>query len=421
MKSKQDIKQSFSLPQGTVPSYYNRWWSTVLLLLLVLSMPVLVHAQEMTVKSMQLVPEDATANLTENLRTDNNGDYAGLVKVYLAAPGAQFFGPSVLGQQAINASEYWVFMAKEAFKLQVKVPGYLPLDVNFLDYGIEGVESRRTYVLAILLPKVGNDVSKDANSAELDNASNSDKEVFTIKGVSFTMVRVEGGTFTMGATAEQGGDIYGNEKPAHEVSLRSYMIGETEVTYALWEAVMGAPFPSLIPQKPIDLVSWDKCHEFIKNLSLYTGRTFRLPTEAEWEYAARGGRKSKHYKYSGSNTYSEVAWMWENSGDNPLSGEWELDKLNNNNCATHSVKGKAPNELGLYDMSGNVWEWCEDWYDSYYYESSPRFYPKGPATGTERVIRGGSYCDDSRNCRVSARDYEKPDGLSICVGFRLAL
>ncbi|MBR7055223.1 MAG: formylglycine-generating enzyme family protein [Prevotella sp.] len=392
--------------------------SHITFLLLAVFTTLSATAQEMTVKSMQLVPGDATASLAENLRTDNNDDYAGLVKVYLSVPGASFSGPSVLEQKACNADEYWVFMAKNAYRLHVAAPGCIPLDINFRDHGIDGIESRRTYVLTILLPQT--DDAKSANDSEMDEASNSDKEVFTIKGVSFTMVRVEGGTFTMGATSEQGNDVYDDEKPAHEVTLSTFSIGETEVTQALWEAVMGAPFPSLSPQKPIDLVSWGKCHEFIVNLNMITGMNFRLPTEAEWEYAARGGRMSKHYKYSGSNICGEVAWMWENSGDKPLSGKWDPEKVNNNHCCVHSVKGKAPNELGLYDMSGNVWEWCEDWYGSDYYMSSPASNPKGPATGSKRVIRGGCWCDDPQDCRVSVRSSDTPGELSLFIGFRLA-
>ncbi len=357
-----------------------------LFILLAMFLPSFVSAQKMTVRSMYLDEVDATANLSENLRTDKNGDYAGLVRVYLAAADASFSGSSFLGQKINDASEYWVFMAKNANKLHVVVPGYLPLDINFRDYGIEGIESRRTYVLTILLPKEGNDSSK---------------ETFTVKGVSFTMVRVEGGSFTM-----DGIDVFDNEKKGHEVTLSTFCIGETEVTQALWQAVMGKN-PSKFtgnPENPVEQVSWDDCQKFIKKLNKLTGKQFRLPTEAEWEYAARGGSKSKQYKFSGSNLVGNVAWYKGNSDDK-----------------THPVRGKAPNELGLYDMSGNVFEWCEDWYDEDYYKSSPQTNPKGPSAGTFRLNRGGSWHFTADGCSVSIHLYWTPDTRYDDLGLRLAL
>ena len=184
---------------------------------------------------------------------------------------------------------------------------------------------------------------------------------FTVNGVTFTMIAVEGGTFQMGATSEQGSDAESDEKPVHSVTLSDYCIGETEVTQELWEAVMGSN-PSGFsgyPQRPVEKVSWNDCQEFITKLNQLTGKNFRLPTEAEWEYAARGGNKSQGYKYSGSNTIDNVAWYYSNSASR-----------------THDVKTKSPNELGIYDMSGNVWEWCYDWYGSY--SSGSQTNPTGP-------------------------------------------
>ena len=226
---------------------------------------------------------------------------------------------------------------------------------------------------------------------------------FRVNGVSFNMIHVEGGTFTMGATPEQGDDAYDWEKPAHQVTLSSYYIGETEVTQALWEAVMGSN-PSYFKgsEHPVERVSWDDCQTFIRKLNTLTGKTFRLPTEAEWEYAARSGKKSQGYKYSGSNTLDNVAWYDDNSG-----GE------------THPVKTKSPNELGLYDMSGNVWEWCQDWSGGY--DSSSQKNPTGPSTGSARVSRGGSWYYFARYCRVSFRGNSAPDNRSGSLGFRLAL
>ena len=234
----------------------------------------------------------------------------------------------------------------------------------------------------------------------------SDSVIFTVKGVEFKMVKVEGGTFSMGATPEQGSDADNDEYPVHSVTLSDYCIGETEVTQELWQAVMGSN-PSYFKgnnQRPVESVSWEECQEFIKELNRLTGRSFRLPTEAEWEYAARGGKHGeKHaYKYSGSNNVDEVAWYDGNSGGKP-----------------HPVKAKKANELGLYDMSGNVYEWCNDWYGDY--QSSPQINPKGPATGELRVLRGGGWIIFGRFVRVSYRFIINPDYRYFSRGLRLAL
>ena len=247
-------------------------------------------------------------------------------------------------------------------------------------------------------------------------------QTITVGGVSFKMIRVDGGTFTMGATSEQGSDADDDEKPAHQVTLSSYYIGETEVTQALWEAVMGSnPSHFKGTNRPVEKVSWDDCKTFISKLNAITGKTFRLPTEAEWEYAARGGNKSNGYKYSGGNTLDEVSWFWENSGNTRLSGIWNSDDMTANNCRTHDVKQKKSNELGLYDMSGNVWEWCQDWYGGDYYSSSPQSNPQGPSSSSNPVIRGGSWEGGGGNCRVSGRSSSSPFFGYNYIGLRLAL
>ncbi len=261
----------------------------------------------------------------------------------------------------------------------------------------------------------------------LQETTEQSEQTFSVKGVEFKMIKVEGGTFSMGATSEQGSDaFYGDdEEPVHSVTLSDYYIGETEVTQELWQAVMGSN-PSEFTgnnQRPVENVSWNDCQEFIRKLNSLTGKKFRLPTEAEWEYAARGGKHCNDhvYKYSGSNNVDEVAWYWRNSGDKYLSGEWDEDKVNKNNCKTHPVKTKKANKLGLYDMSGNVWEWCNDWYDEDYYQNSPQTNPEGPSTGERRVLRGGSYCNSDRGVRVSSRGGYTPDDRCINCGLRLAL
>lgn len=217
------------------------------------------------------------------------------------------------------------------------------------------------------------------------------------------MVYVSGGTFTMGGTSEQGSDAYDDEKPTHSVTLSSYYICKYEVTQALWRAVMGSnPSNFKGDNLPVENVSWNDCQTFINRLNSYTGRNFRLPTEAEWEFAARGGNYSRHYKYSGSNYISDVAWYDGNSGNR-----------------THPIGTKQANELGLYDMSGNVYEWCSDWYGSY--SSYSQNDPTGPNSGSYRVIRGGSWCNFARYCRSSDRNGSTPGYRNRVFGLRLVL
>ena len=277
--------------------------------------------------------------------------------------------------------------------------GETPIYNYYMPYGNHHVNATAGYYLADTLYHV----SAGEGFMTLNLNMQANDLDFTANGVSFKMIRVEGGTFTMGATSEQGSDAYDDEKPAHQVTLSSYYLGETEVTQELWQAVMGSnPSKFKGADRPIENVSWDDCQTFIRKLNSLTGKTFRLPTEAEWEYAARGGNKSQGYKYSGSNTVGNVAWFDDNSGSK-----------------THSVKIKSPNELGIYDMSGNVWEWCQDWYGSY--SSSPQTNSTGPASGSGRVDRGGGWGNNARGCRVSFRDYITPDFRSYRLGFRLVL
>ena len=220
---------------------------------------------------------------------------------------------------------------------------------------------------------------------------------FTVNGVSFTMVGVQGGTFQMGSTTG-----YRDEKPVHNVTLGSYYIGQTEVTQALWKAVMGSnPSEFKGDNLPVEGVSWNDCQTFIQKLNQLTGERFRLPTEAEWEFAAKGGNKSKGYTYSGSNSIDNLAWYTSNSGSK-----------------THLVGTKAPNELGIYDMSGNVWEWCQDWYGGY--SSSAQSNPSGPSSSSERVTRGGSWYDYAADCRTADRYSYDPRNTPYNLGLRLA-
>jgi formylglycine-generating enzyme required for sulfatase activity len=211
------------------------------------------------------------------------------------------------------------------------------------------------------------------------------------------MVGVQGGTFQMGGT------MYDWEKPVHSVTLSSYYIGQTEVTQALWKAVMGSN-PSFFKgdNLPVERVSWDDCQSFITKLNQLTGERFRLPTEAEWEFAAKGGRQSRGFEYSGNTNIDYVAWYRDNSSN-----------------TTHPVATKSPNELGIYDMTGNVWEWCQDWYGSY--SSSSQTNPTGPASGSRRVFRGSSFYGVARDCRSAFRLYDAPGLRGYVLGLRLAL
>ena len=222
-------------------------------------------------------------------------------------------------------------------------------------------------------------------------------------GISIDMVRVEAGTFTMGATAEMK-NPWNEEKPTHQVTLTNdYYMGKYEVTQALWKAVMGSnPSNFKGDNLPVEKVIWNDCQEFISKLNRITGKTFRLPTEAEWEYAARGGNKSRGYQYSGSNNLSDVAWYTANSGSK-----------------THAVGTKQPNELGIYDMTGNVWEWCQDWYGKY--SSTSQVNPTGANSGSDRVYRGGSWIGNAWFCRSSYRYGSSPDNRSYALGLRLVL
>ncbi|MEO6037670.1 MAG: formylglycine-generating enzyme family protein, partial [Saprospiraceae bacterium] len=229
-------------------------------------------------------------------------------------------------------------------------------------------------------------------------------EIATILAkISSDMISVTGGTFTMGCLDGRDGVCNDIEKPAHQVTLSGFRIARYEVTQRQWEAVMGenpSNFKSC-PDCPVENVSWDDVQDFLKKLNSATGQHYRLPTEAEWEYAARGGSKSKNYQYSGSNDAGSVAWYTGISGDK-----------------TQPVGGKKANELGLYDMSGNVYEWCSDWYGDYSAEVQTN--PKGAKSGADRVLRGGSWLSYAANCRAAYRSSSAPQYRLNNLGFRVA-
>ena len=347
-------------------------------------------AQELTVKSFKLAGSDLTAQTQP--RKDLNDRNCALIKVGVGLQGVQFEG-GIMGNVENKTGEYWVYMPQGNRQLKVKHANYAPVMVTFADYGVEKLESNRTYELIITASG-----SVQAPIANSDNIT-----ISVMDGISIDMVRVEAGTFTMGATAEME-DPEDDEKPTHQVTLTNdYYIGKYEVTQALWKAVMGNnPSEYKGDNLPVEKVSWNDCQEFLSKLNRITGKTFRLPTEAEWEYAARGGNKSRGYQFSGSSNLSDVAWYDDNSG-----------------YVTHAVGSKQSNELGIYDMTGNVWEWCQDWYGKY--SSSSQINPTGANSGSDRVIRGGSWNNTAWFCRSSCRLNYTPGFRNDCLGLRLVL
>ncbi|MDE5788386.1 MAG: formylglycine-generating enzyme family protein [Bacteroidaceae bacterium] len=240
--------------------------------------------------------------------------------------------------------------------------------------------------------------------------------VETVADLSMKMVYVEGGDFLMGATSEQRFDAESDEQVVRRVKLDAYYIGECEVTQEQWTKVMGTsvlqqrdkkgvalPFAGVGSDYPVYYVTWEEATEFCRELSRMTGRTYCLPTEAQWEYAARGGKNADDTRYSGGWAIDSVAWHTFNS-----------------DSSTHPVKSKQANGLGVYDMSGNVWEWCSDWYCDNY-DASDTNNPTGPLTGSRRVFRGGSWDYCANLCRVSLRGYNEPGSRYYDLGFRVVL
>ena len=461
-------------------------------------------SQELKVKSFTLSAADISAQTQQ--RKDLNDEPCALVKVQFVGDILDVEG-NVIKPLVKKGNETWAYMTHGSQQMKVLTKDYLPIMVDFSNYGISLVEKNKTYVLVLAKPTGGaesviqqkqsfiirytpsaatvlvdnkmvrgnNGVAKTTlpvgqhsfvvfcdgyeseegtvklkasapsnlqitltresvgagivNQQQSENqqssntyvasssnnssgfpsvASGSNAISIPVKdGISIEMVKVEAGTFMMGATSEMK-DSYddpdSDEKPVHQVTLTNdYYMGKYEVTQALWQAVMGSnPSNFKGDNLPVEKVSWNDCQEFISKLNSLTGRKFRLPTEAEWEYAARGGKKRRGYQYSGSSNITDVAWYDGNSGSK-----------------THPVGTKQANELGIYDMTGNVWEWCQDWYGSY--SSSSQTNPTGAVSGAHRVYRGGSWDFYAGRCRLSYRRYGTPDYRNSILGLRLAL
>lgn len=473
-------------------------------LILIVLFSVNVIAQELKVKSFSLSATDISAQTQQ--RKDLNDEPCALVKVQFVGDILDVEG-NVIKPLVKKGNETWAYMTHGSQQMKVLTKDYLPIMVNFANYGISQVEKNKTYVLVLAKPVGGaesalqqnqsliirytpstatvlvdnkmvrgnNGVAKTTlpvgqhsfvvfcdgyeseegtvklkasapsnlqitltresvgagivNQQQSENqqssntyvasssnnssgfpsvASGSNAISIPVKdGISIEMVKVEAGTFMMGATSEMK-DSYddpdSDEKPVHQVTLTNdYYMGKYEVTQALWQAVMGSnPSNFKGDNLPVEKVSWNDCQEFISKLNSLAGRKFRLPTEAEWEYAARGGKKSRSYQYSGSSNISDVAWYYGNSGSK-----------------THPVGTKQANELGIYDMTGNVLEWCQDWYGSYY--SSSQTNPTGATSGSRHVNRGGSWAKNVRRSSPSCRYGAIYVDRDLDLGFRLAL
>lgn len=431
--------------------------------LILLALTLSLAAQNISVASFNLDEKDLTANLAGTSVEDQNGQKCALLRIQTTEKGFTF-DVGVLGIQKVDDSkvgEIWVYVPAGVRRITLRHQQLGTLKdytfpINIASARTYNMQLTTAHVETIVRPNVtqqyvrpititapegadiyidnqkvattryeGNlaygdhtiyatqagektdvrtlNVSMGSGALQAINLAFMKAKTFTVNGVQFTMMPVEAGTFTMGATPEMK-NPWNNEKPTHQVTLtNNYYIGQTEVTQALWKAVMGRK-PSRFKgdNRPVEQVSWKDCQKFITKLNSLTGQKFRLPTEAEWEYAARGGKKSKGYQYSGSNNLDEVAWYGDNSSSH-----------------THDVATKQPNELGVYDMSGNVWEWCQDWKGSY--SSTSQTNPTGATGVLRRVCRGGSWNFGARSCRSSIRYGYSPNDAYDTLGLRLVL
>lgn len=333
-------------------------------------------AQELVVSNFHADPADLSAVVHQV--ADLNGDPCALIKVGLTEAGATFEGDIIKAEQ--KDGEYWVYMIGGSNWITIKTANYTPLRYEFA-----AVKGNTTYIMLVNTPTGRPAILP----VKLTPAATIGGKVGS--PVEFNLLLVKAGMFEMGATGEQEG-ADDDEKPVHWVRIsKDFYMGETEVTQALWEFVMGSSNNRSTfkdPNKPVEMVSWDDCQEFIRKLNDLTKANFRLPTEAEWEYVARGGNKTLRTQYSGSSNPDDVAWYYANSQNN-----------------THPVKSKKPNELGFYDMSGNVWEFCMDYKNEY---------PKGEVTDPI-----GSKQDKNRVRRGGAWDSKTPGELRVAFRRRV--
>jgi formylglycine-generating enzyme required for sulfatase activity len=427
---------------------------------------IVMQAQNLAVQSFRMDETDLTANTAGTTVIDQNGNKCALIKVETTLRGFTFdAGTLGVVKTENHVGEVWVYVPEGVKRLSIFHEDYMPIR----DYDLGMMLRRaRTYVLRLsasqqqaaeetptsqfvifqvspanatielngeilpvhngsatkmmpfgsydyrvqapdYMPQAGKVVVDDPQQPHVVSAllrREGEDRLVTVGSVTFTMIPVKGGTFQMGATKEQTGEARKDEKPVHTVTLDNFQIGETEVSQALWREVMGSnPSTYKGNDLPVTNITWEDCQEFIKKLNERTGKQFRLPTEAEWEFAARGGTASKGYMFSGSDEVRSVAWHNRDSNRDRHNGPY-------------AIKSKDPNELGIYDMSGNVNEWCQDWFGDY--TADPQTNPQGPATGKEHVYRGGSWWYYGMSCRVSRRNSGVKDVRGV-IGLRLAM
>ena len=427
---------------------------------------IVMQAQNLAVQSFRMDETDLTANTAGTTVIDQNGNKCALIKVETTLKGFTFdAGTLGVVKTENHVGEVWVYVPEGVKRLSIFHEDYMPIR----DYDLGMMLRRaRTYVLRLsasqqqaaeeaptsqfvifqvspanatielngeilpvhngsatkmmpfgsydyrvqapdYMPQAGKVVVDDPQQPHVVSAllrREGEDRLVTVGSVTFTMIPVKGGTFQMGATKEQTGEARKDEKPVHTVTLDNFQIGETEVSQALWREVMGSnPSTYKGNDLPVTNITWEDCQEFIKKLNERTGKLFRLPTEAEWEFAARGGTASKGYMFSGSDEVRSVAWHNRDSNRDRHNGPY-------------AIKSKDPNELGIYDMSGNVNEWCQDWFGDY--TADPQTNPQGPATGKEHVYRGGSWWYYGMSCRVSRRNSGVKDVRGV-IGLRLAM
>lgn len=367
----------------------NASYLLVCIVLLILVSPL--SAQELSIKSFAIDESDMSAN--SRPVKDLNGELCALIKVDCSLDQLAFYG-NIVGRPIQNNGTYWVYVTKGTKKISISQPYVKPLYVDFINYLDDPIKSGATYKLVLEIPEnIKNIVSRK---------SNIDKRQLILDKIINDMVYVEGGSFLMGnnKTKESISNpifrISPDVEPQHKVTINSFKIGKYEVTQEEWEAVMNNN-PSLNKGErvPVDNVSWNDVQVFITKLNSITGRVFRLPTEAEWEFAAHGGNEHK------VNYVMDAAYSWYAGNSNK----------------TQEVGLMAANELGLYDMTGNVSEWCQDWYGKY--SKDHEMNPKGPNVGTEKVIRGGNIGYLDIYCIINNRFHKTPNYHDYATGFRL--
>lgn len=405
-----------------------------LILLFPVFLPFILVGQELNIDTFYVANNKLTAST--NRVKDKNGKVCALVLLQIASDSVFCDNDFVVEKYLHGPNEHYIYMAAGSKRLKFSVPGgYFPKEVTFADENptITELKSKTTYIMKVTGIEMEDkkklkesNREKDSLRAELAQRSQREDSISKLKqeeerikreearkkidirigNMLFSMILVEGGTFKMGSE-----DGEKDEQPVHDVTLSDYYIAETEVTNELWNAVKsGSPSSIYNEKKPCTEMTYRECLEWIKLLNQKTGYKFRLPTEAEWEFAARGGNKSQRYRYSGSNNLSQVAW-WNGNSNNKL----------------HDVGMLIPNELGIYDMSGNAWEWCSDWYDKDYYKTSPEKNPsknrkeKGDNRVAKRVARGGCTNYGDKYCTVSYRYHCSSESRESRGGFRLVM